>query len=492
MRPAPVTSWLLSLPLALALVACGGGVDDGVVDVAFIAPPSEMATGGLRLAFAGQHLKAAQAQGLVALDPAGAVVPAIAERWIVTDDGASYIFRIREFDLPDGSRLTAQVVRDRLAATLRRLEGTSLGLDLAKVRDIRAMTGRVIEIRLTSPMPDLLQLLAQPELGLSLDGMQIGPMTARRDGEMLELTAMPPEARGLPSQDGWQDMVSPVRVYARDAASAARGFGEGRFDLVLGGRIESLPLANAGPLSRGTIRLDAAVGLFGFDVAVPTGFLATAENREAVALAIDRAALPGAFNIGGWVPTTRVVAPGLPGDRSSVNERWADLDMTARRARAAARVSAWRSSNGGAARVTIGLPDGPGSDLLFEALAEDLAQVGIEAERADKGTRANLVLRDRVARIASPYWFLNQFNCRVSRNVCAEGADYLVGLAVDARDPAEEASFLAEAELAITATNLYIPLGAPIRWSQVRGDIVGFSENSWNVHPLFPLSRAPI
>ena len=481
-----------ALLFALATTACSGGVDDGVVDVAFIAPPSELATGGLRLGYAGQHLRAAQAQGLVALDPAGSGVPAIAERWIVTDDGASYIFRIREFDLPDGSRLTAQVVRDRLATTLRRLQGTSLGLDLAKIRDVRAMTGRVIEIRLTSAMPDLLQLLAQPELGLALDNAEVGPMRLRRDGAVIELTAMPPEQRGLPAQEEWEDMVSPVRVYAENAAAATEGFTQGKFDLVLGGRLDSLPLVNAGPLSRGTVRLDAAIGLFGLDVVDASGFLSTSENREAVAMAIDRSALLTAFSIGGWVPTTRIVAPGLPNDTGSVGERWTDMDMAARRSRAGSRVNRWKGLNGGDVKVVIDLPEGPGSDLLFQALARDLGQIGIETERAAKGAKANLVLRDRVARFGSIRWFLNQFNCRVSRKVCSEGADYLVGQAIDSGDLSEEASYLAEAEQALTASNLYIPLGAPIRWSLVRGDITGYSENGWNIHPLFPLSRAPI
>ena len=483
---------ILALLLALTTTACGGGVDDGVVDVAFIAPPSELATGGIRLGYAGQHLRSAQAHGLVALDPAGSVVPAIAERWIVTDDGSSYIFRIREFDLPNGSRLTAQSVRDQLAATVRRLQGTSLGLDLAKIRDIRAMTGRVIEIRLQSPMPDLLQLLAQPELGLALENVDIGPMRLNKQGEVIELNAMPPEARGLPQQEDWEEIVSPVRVYAESAASATEGFAQGKFDLVLGGRLASLPLVNAGPLSRGTIRLDAAIGLFGLDVVDASGFLSTSENREAVAMAIDRSALLRAFNIDGWVPTTRIVAPGLPNDPGSVGERWSDMDMGARRSRAGSRVNRWKGLNGGDVRLTIDLPEGPGSDLLFEALASDLGQIGIDTVRAERGARANLVLRDRVARFGSVRWFLNQFNCRVSRRVCSEGADYLVSLAVDARDQAEEASYLAEAEQALTASNLYIPLGAPIRWSLVRGDINGFAENGWNIHPLFPLSRAPI
>jgi len=483
--------FVAALMLALATAACGGSVDDGVVDVAFIADKGELNTEGVRLDLAGQHLRAATAQGLVALDASGAVVPAIAERWIVTDDGSSYIFRIHEYDLEGGTRLTAQAVRDSLKRTLRRLEGTSLGLDLAKVRDVRAMTGRVIEIRLTSPMPDLLQLLAQPELGLALDKERLGPMKLAKAEGAIVLDALPPEARGLPSQEGWEDAVSRVRVYAESAQDATQGFGEGRFDLVLGGQISTLPYADTGPLTRGTIRLDAALGLFGLDVQRPSGFLGSAANREALSMAIDRSDLLQAFNIGGWVPTTRVVAPGLPGDSGTVTERWSDMNLSQRQALARSRVAQWRAGRG-PPKISIGLPDGPGSDLLFRALAQDFAAIGVLTSRVNDMKQADLILRDRVARFGAASWFLNQFNCRVSRVVCAEGADYLVGLANEAKDPAEEASYLAEAEQALTATNLYIPLGAPIRWSLVRGDIGEFLENRWNVHPLFPLSRAPI
>ena len=142
--------------------------------------------------------------------------------------------------------------------------------------------------------------------------------------------------------------------------------------------------------------------------------------------------------------------------------------------------------------MAIHLPPGPGSDLLFEGLADDLAAIGVSATRVETLSAADLALRDRVARYASPRWFLNQFNCGIRQAQCSEDADYLVSLALDARDGTEEASYLHEAENTLLATNLYIPLGAPIRWSLVRADIDAFSENPWNIHPLFPLSRAPI
>ncbi len=40
--------------------------------------------------------------------------------------------------------------------------------------------------------------------------------------------------------------------------------------------------------------------------------------------------------------------------------------------------------------------------------------------------------------------------------------------------------------------NVFVPLGAPIRWSLARAGVEGFQENRWNMHPLFAFAQAPI
>ena len=474
------------------LTACSRDADDGVVDVAFIGDAAALYGSGAELPAGAGLLREAQRQGLVRLNASGEVVPALAERWIVTDDGTSYIFRINEFDLADDRRLSAQTVAQALRDAVAATQGTSLGLDLAKIRDIRAMTGRVIEIRLVSPMPGFLQLLAQPELGISLQNAHTGPMSAQIEEGTARLDAIAPELRGLAPQPDWNAETRAVRIRPLEARAAAQAFEAGAVDLLLGGRIETLPLAITGALSRGTVRLDSTVGLFGLDVRRPQGFLATPENREAIAMAIDRPALAEAFNLGGWTATTRLVAEGLPGDNQSVGERWAGQTIDQRRSLAAQRVRSFQTEATGPMALSIALPDGPGSQLLFTALAQDLRTIGIALVMTPRAQDADLVLRDRVARYAGSRWFLNQFNCTVARPVCSEDADYLVELSLASASPDEEASYLAEAEQTLTATNLFIPLGSPVRWSQVRAGIDGFAENIWAHHPLFPLSRAPI
>lgn len=479
---------------AALLAACGPSGPHGPVEVAVIGSSESLFQQGVRLSTAAQHLRAATHEGLVALDATGQAVPALAERWIVTDDGLSYIFKLRDSAWPDGEAITAREVQRLLRADLAGLRGTSLGLDLTKIVEIRAMAGRVIEIRLSSPIPDLLHLLAQPELGLSRKGAGTGPMRMEQEaqGIIARLVALPPESRGLPAREDWQAAAREIRLRALPGARAVAAFSSGEVDVVLGGTVTHLPLADTGPLSRGTVRLDAALGVFGLIARNEKGVLATPELREALAMAIDRAALVQPFNIGGWEPSTWIVPRTIGWSAGPRAERWSDFSLDQRRAIAGRRIAAWKAANGGEANVRIGLPVGPGSDLLFQRIAADLRTIGVTAQQVPQGQRADLELVDRLARFLGPRWYLNQFNCGLDLGLCSQEADELVAQAVIAQDQAVEQQLLAEAQRRLIERQAFIPLGAPIRWSLVRGSIAGFAENPWGLHPLFPLSEPTI
>lgn len=477
------------LAATLALAGCTGG--NGEFDVAFMdEDEASLFSGGIRLSEGGQHIVGATRSGLVAMDATGEVVPALADRWNVTDGGSIFVFRLRDGTWPNGEDLTAESVRDALRRAIRNLRGTSLGLDLAPIDEVRAMAGRVVEIRLASPIPELLQLLAQPELGLTNGEGETGPMLLLREEGSALLTMRSPSERGLPEEENWQERVRAIHVHALPAADALERFGSGEFEVVLGGQLASLPLADTGPLSRGTVRLDPAIGLFGLQVMRARGVLATPLGREALAMAIDRPALAAAFNIAGWVPTTRLVAPDLPDDPDIVEERWQGMGMDERRARAA-QVFAASAEEEDAARITVALGDSPGHRLLFAELRRQLAQVGVTLARAQPGADADLVLVDRVARYASARWFLNQFNCQLDRGLCSPEADRAAGRALDERDGARRAVLLGEAEGTLTAANIYIPFGSPLRWALVRGNVQGFSPNQWAHHPLADMAVIP-
>ena len=483
--------FILSIAVAAVLGSCGPQTDTGPVEVAIIGEPSSLFQQGVRLSPPAQHVRAASFEGLVALDPGGQIVPAIAERWIVTDDGRSYIFRLRNTSWPDGEPITARDVESLLRDTIARLDGTSLGLDLAKVTSIRAMTGRVVELRLSSPMPDFLRLLAQPEMGFVKNGSGAGPMVASRDedSEIIRLSAQPPEARGLPAREDWEELARTVSVRAMPAKSAVAAFAAGEVDLVLDGRLASFPLAQLGPLSRGAIQVDPAQGLLGLVIRNDNGVLSDPARREALSMAIDRDSLIQPFGIGGWQPTTWIV----PRDQFSTAfypaSRWETLSLDERRAIAARRIGAWKTSSGNDAVLRIGLPDGPGSDILFRQLDAAWSRIGIELVLVKPGAGADLELRDRIARYSSPRWFLNQFNCGLEIGLCSPDADEIAGEALNISDPVAKERTLARAHATMVEAEVFIPLGAPVRWSLVRGATTGYLANQWGLHPLFPLSQ---
>jgi ABC-type oligopeptide transport system substrate-binding subunit len=115
--------------------------------------------------------------------------------------------------------------------------------------------------------------------------------------------------------------------------------------------------------------------------------------------------------------------------------------------------------------------------------------VGVAVEKAEEGEVADLELRDRLARYSSPRWFLNQFSCSLELGLCSPEADAMVEKSLIMRDPVTKQRLLAEAHAALMAKDIFIPLGAPIRWSLVRGAVSAYRPNRWGLHPLFPLSQ---
>ena len=469
-----------------ALAACGGDADRPV-EVAVIGDSASPFAGGARLPPAAQLVRSATAEGLVAFDAQGRVIPALADRWIVTDDGLSYIFRLRDGRWNDGSAITGESARAALVEAIGGVRGTALGLDLATIAEVRTMAGRVVEIRLRQQAPDFLQLLAQPELGLLRRGRGGGPMKLTREKRSSLLRPIAPEDRGLPQQADWEQRTRRLRLTALPAAKAIERFNAGDADVVLGGRFEDFPRLDAAGVSRGAIRLDPVAGLFGLAVVNPQGFLAPPENREALAMAIDRDALANTLGVGGWTATARLVNPGLAGDNGTVGERWLGRSIEERHAQAAARIGRWK----GAARLRVALPAGLGADLLFARIEADWAAIGVKALRVGETAEADLRLVDAVARYPRAEWFLNQLSCAAARGVCDSTADRLAAQARDEPDPAKRGELYAEAEAKLTIANGYIPLGVPIRWSLVSGSTVGFAPNAWSVHPLMPMTVRP-
>ena len=155
-------------------------------------------------------IDAATAQGLVAFDADGQIEPALAERWIVSDDGLHLVFRLAHTTWSNGKPMLARDVAHSLTDDFVRAAQGRLGHLFSAVASVDAMTDRVVDIRLTAPRPNMLQLLAAPEMGLTHNGLGTGPYIIAKNTKAYAVL------RPLRATDGSDDGVSDAELRARE------------------------------------------------------------------------------------------------------------------------------------------------------------------------------------------------------------------------------------------------------------------------------------
>jgi oligopeptide transport system substrate-binding protein len=426
------------------------------------------------------------AQGLVRFDAAGNIVGGLAERWNVSDDGLSYIFRLASGEWPDGSKITAQQVARTLKRQIAARSKNSLKDALGAVADIVAMTDRVIEIQLIAPRPNLLPLLAQPEMAIVRGQFGTGPFDyARSPGNAGELRL----SRDIVSADEAVTRREEVLLSSATAEDAVRAFAAGKADLVLGGSFADLPYARSAKLPGNSLRFDPASGLFGLVPALRGSFLDEADVRRLLSQAIDRDALVRGLAVPGLAARATVLEPRLDGLPDPVQPPWFAVPLADRQPALVAEAGR-RFGTGEKPVIRVQLPEGPGGDFLLGRLAADWGALGFGVERAKTAQAADFRLVDAVAPSASPAWFLRSFRCGVVP-ICDEETDALLDSARTTPIPAQRYALLFDAARRIDEAQLFIPLAAPVRWSLVADRITGFAGNRYARHTLTDLEQRP-
>jgi peptide/nickel transport system substrate-binding protein len=430
-------------------------------------------------------LLASVAQGLVRFDANGNIVPGLAERWNVSEDGLGYIFRIASAKWPDGEQITAQQIARLLKRQLAERSRNPLRDSLGAIEDVVAMTDRVIEIQLLAPRPTLLSLLAQPELAILRGSSGTGPFTAVSTGGPGGEVRL---SREINNGDEGQLEREEVLLAGAPAGAAITDFAASKTDLLLGGTFADLPLARQVQLPRGALRFDPASGLFGFVPMRAGGLLDNPEVRQLLAQAIDRGNLIGALGVPDLAPRATLLEPGLDGMPPPLAPAWIGTPLGDRIA--ALRSQSDRLLGKNKPMIKVFLPAGPGADLLFQEIRRDWGAIGISVERAQRPTEADFALVDEVAPSTSASWFVRRFRCEVTP-VCDQQADELMEAARQSPVPAQRYALLVQAADRIDEAELFIPITAPVRWSLVSARVQNFAGNRYARHTLTGLQQQP-
>lgn len=480
-----------SLIAGVSLAGCGWIADSGPLEVVIFDKNVTMTNPDLgRPGPASQALLSATAQGLVSFDSVGQIEPGLASRWMVTDDGLSYIFRIQDAEWSDGQKVTTaqvvQILRPRLLSTTR----NRYAPELANVQSIRAITGQVIEVRLERPIPHLLDILAQPDMALLMKGRGWGPMIANAERGGLTLTVKPdPLADEL---DEPIDPAPPVHLIARPAASAMARHVNGKTAVLMGGKMQDFPLFTASGIEARRLVVDPAEGLFGLAFTHDDGILKNRDVREAISMAIIRTPMVQAFGEPSWSPTNAIRMPLEKQDAAFApyNPAYSQWTIDERVARARATIMERTQGVETRPRLRIALPKGPGSDLLFGYLRTYLRAIGLDAVQVSMDDKADMRLIDEVAPSRDPLWYLRRLSCRHG-NVCNSQVDALTGAASNTDNAEERAQLIREAEMLLTDTAGYVPIAQPLRWSVTDPRSSGLRPNPRARHPLNRLFGNP-
>jgi oligopeptide transport system substrate-binding protein len=159
-RPQSLLPLLPALLPALLLGACrGGDAEVQPLQVDSVGPRAERAL-----------VADAISEGLTARDAAGRVVPGLAQSWRVSDDGLSIVFRLRPASFAGGRPIGAADAVASIQRARTGRAGPQIRDLLAGVTGVSAPLDNVVEIRLSTPQPEVLELLATPALAVRRAG----------------------------------------------------------------------------------------------------------------------------------------------------------------------------------------------------------------------------------------------------------------------------------------------------------------------------------
>lgn len=476
----------ISVAIGLALAGCSNASDK---------QPITMSVIGLKLQLtdpdrgpisgAAALMLGATAQGLVAFDADGQIEPALAERWIMTDDGMSIIFRIRRAQWADGRPVTSAEVAARLRAVSAPTSRNVLKPLLSGIDRIVGMTGQVIEIRLKVPQPDFLQLMAQPELAIFRTSPTVGsgPYTVHSVRNGVTRLRLLPAIGETPSPE--EQERSDIRVRSEKASMAIARFAAREIALVTGGGFADLALARAARPASSQFQLDPAYGLFGLAVAADSKALQDVNIRRALAMAIDRDRIVQLFGVSKWKPVQSLLPAQLDSAAPPAALEWVQLSRGDRIARARGYVSAHPDLP----EIRVSLPTGASARLLFAALADDWRRIGVRARLVGPNDPADLRLIDEVAPQSSALWYLSRVSC-AHRVPCSEAGEAALSAIASAAKSSDRSAAIAEADAAFASNQPYIPIALPLRWSLVGPQLTGWRASGFATHPLRHLRAA--
>ena len=537
-----ITAWTAGLCMTLLVLAgCGGGSGNegksgGTAQSGSKLPgdfdPSVLRRGNgpepdtldpqLARTEAAFHILRDVFEGLTAVGPDGSAVPAAAESWTVSPDGLEYRFALREgLRWSNGDALKAS----DFVAGMRRLVDPKTASPYAQFIDpvlnagaitrgekkpdelgVSAPDDRTVLIRLESPAPYLLGLLAQPGTfpvhgpSLAANGTEYArPGKLVSNGPfVLDDWVMGSHVLVRRNPHFWNDRATKLErvkfVHISDAGTELRQYRAGQLDFTFVVPAQQFQWIKQNLAQELHVAPQLSVYYYGFNLTQPP-FKDNPKLRRALSLAIDRDKLTTAVTgVGeapayGWVP--RGVWNYTPQQFDYANTPYAERLAEARRLYAEAGYSAEKPL-----RIELRYNSGDTHNRLAVAIAAMWKEgLGVETQLYAEEFRALLqsiqarqdtqVFRSSwVGDFNDAYTFAQLLKTGFGINLTGYSNpryDALLADAVRQADPARRRALLEEAERLMLADHPVLPLYFYVNKHLVKPWVQGWTDNVMNV-----------
>lgn len=321
---------------------------------------------------------------LLRLDPAdGHLLPALATRWIVSEDAKTFVFTLRDgVRWHDGTLLTA----DDIVFTLKTLSSPSVRInpaaDFGPLADVKATDSRTVTVTFQEPYCAALTYIGTLNIlpAHRLDTKSLtnvanedligtGPLVLKNwQNDVLTFTRNPNYWDGAPHIQDWTYRAYPTELDARTAVA------RGQADFVATFHKLSAPQVTSRPLNE----------FFALAMNVPREPLDDARLRQAIAFGLDRsAAVPDEFESDVSLLATSLL-PAFWANPQSVRQPSFDP----KRAQQLISEAGWRDTDGDGIVEKDGKPleltlwaqaDESRSELVAQILRAQLQQIGVRA-----------------------------------------------------------------------------------------------------------------
>lgn len=464
--------------------------------------------------------------GLTMNNARGETVPGVAERWETSADGLTWTFYLRPAVWSDGIPVTAEdfvfslrrILKPESAAEYASLlypikgaQAVNTGQAAPETLGVRAISPRVLEIRLEHPAPYLPQLakhqtmLPVPKHMVERYGndwskperyVSNGPyrIVSWRLGDRLKAVKNPL------FWDAGNVCVDEVSYYpTTDNISAERQIARGELDINTD--IQSNRIAYLRKAMPGYVRTHTYLGVayLAFNSNVPA--LKDLRVRKALSMAIDREFITAKLMRGGQSPAYTFVPPGVANYKPATPPAWSTWTYPQRQAEARRLLAAAGYGPDNPLEIEIKHRNSADPSLIMPAIQADWRAIGVNARLAQNEVQiAYASYRARDFEIADAAWvadyddamsFLYLMNSTTGAQNYGDYKspvfDGLLAKADNEPDAAVRADLLAEAERVMLNDLSVAPIFFYVNKNLVSPRVTGWVDNLGDQHPTMYL-----